>query len=91
MPRSFRLDPALEERLCEVAKREGVTVSDVVRDAISRHCDAVLGNDVYSGIADLIGTVHGGGGQARRTGEAFKELLAERERARREKTERDSH
>jgi predicted DNA-binding protein len=92
VPRSFRLDPALEDRLCEVAKREGVTVSEVVRDAISRHCDAVLGEDPWASIADLIGSVHGDGvDRSSRTGEAFKDLLAERERAKRERDGRDPH
>jgi predicted DNA-binding protein len=90
MPRSFRLDPALEERLCEVARREGVTVSDVVREAITQHCEKVLGTSVFSEIADLIGSVHGDGvDRSSRTGEAFKELLAERERAKRERDGRD--
>jgi predicted transcriptional regulator len=91
MPRSFRLDPALEERLSEVARREGTTVSAVVREAITRHCDAVLGADPWAPFADLVGVIHSGGGRARRTGEAFKELLAERERARRERFTRDPH
>jgi predicted DNA-binding protein len=92
MPRSFRIDPALEERLCEVARREGTTVSAVVRDAIIEHCDKVLGTSIFSEIADLIGTVHGDGvDRSSRTGEAFKELLAEREQAKRERAARDPH
>ena len=92
MPRSFRLDPVLEERLCEVAKREGMTVSEVVREAITRHCDAVLGEDPWASISDLIGSVHGDGvDRSSRTGEAFKELLAEREQAKRERSKHDSH
>ena len=92
MPRSFRIDPALEERLNEVARREGTTVSAVVREAITEHCDKVLGVSVLSEIADLIGTVHGDGvDRSSRTGEAFKELLAEREQAKRESAARDPH
>ena len=92
MPKSFRIDPALEERLCEVARREGTTVSAVVREAITRHCDQVLGTSVWSEIADLVGTFHGDGvDRSSRTGEAFKELLAEKELAKRERVARDPH
>jgi predicted transcriptional regulator len=89
MPKSFRIDPALEQRLCEVARREGTTVSAVVREAITRHCDQVLGADPWAEFADLIGVVHSEGGRARRTGEAFKQLLAEREQAKRERAAHD--
>lgn len=92
MPRSFRIDPSLEERLSEVARREGTTVSAVVREAITRHCDEVLGTSVLAEIADVIGTFHGDGvDRSSRTGEAFKELLAEREQAKRERSTRDPH
>ena len=92
MPRSIRIDPVLEERLCEVARREGTTVSAVVREAITRHCDAVLGTDPWAQFADLIGVFHGDGvDRSSRTGEAFKELLAEREQAKRERAARDPH
>jgi hypothetical protein len=85
MPRSFRIDPALEERLSEVARREGTTVSAVVREAIIEHCDKVLGADPWAPFADLIGAFEGDGvDRSSRTGEAFKELLAERERKKRD-------
>lgn len=81
MPKSFRIDPVLEKRLEEAARRQAVPVSVVVREAIERHCDRVLGDDLKSRMADVIGIVHSGGGRAERTGEAFKRLLAERQRA----------
>jgi hypothetical protein len=80
MSRSFRIDPALEERLREVATREAIPVSVVVREAIIRHCDAVLGTDLRSRLADVIGAVESTGGRARRTGRAFKDSLAARAR-----------
>jgi predicted DNA-binding protein len=80
VPKSFRIDPVLERRLEEVARRQEVPVSVVVREAIAKHCDEVLGEDLRSRLADVIGVVHGGGGRAARTGEAFKQLLAERAR-----------
>jgi len=81
MPRSFRLDTRLERRLCEVAEREGVPVSAVVREAIEKHCDAVLRRSLLDEMADYIGAVEGTGEDlASRTGEAFTELLWEKHR-----------
>lgn len=81
MPRSFRLDPVLERRLCEVAEREGVPVSAVVREAIEKYCDAVLGRSLLDEMADFIGVVEGTGEDlASRAGEAFAELLMEEHR-----------
>lgn len=78
MPTSFRLDANLERRLQEVAKREDVPVSVVVREAITRHCDDVLGKDAASALADVIGVVESGGGRAEKSGRAFAEALAAR-------------
>ena len=80
MPRSFRIDPGLERRLQQVAQREAVPVSAVVREAISRYCDEVLGKDLRSGLADVIGAVQSDGGRARRTGRAFRDALTARAR-----------
>ena len=82
MPRSFRIDPALERRLCQVAEREGVPVSAVVREAIEKHCDAVLGKpSLLEEMADYIGAFEGTGEDlSSRTGEAFADLLMEKYR-----------
>ena len=61
MPRSFRIDPVLERRLCQVAEREGVPVSAVVREAIEKHCDAVLGTSLLDLMGDYIGIGEGSG------------------------------
>ena len=78
MPRSFRIDEHLERRLREVAERRAVPVSAVVREAIARHCDDVLGQDPAGALADVIGVVESTGGRASRTGRAFKDALAAR-------------
>ena len=78
IPKSFRIDPHLERRLQEVAQREAVPVSAVVREAIARHCDAVLGKDARAALADVIGSVDSTGGRARRSGRAYKDALASR-------------
>ena len=83
MPRSFRIDPVLERRLCQVAEREGVPVSAVVREAIEKHCDAVLGTSLLDLMADYIGIGEGSGEDlSSRTGEAFTDLLVEKHRRR---------
>jgi hypothetical protein len=81
MPRSFRIDPGLERRLCEVAAREGVPVSAVVREAIGRHCDEKLGSSLRERLAYAIGVGEGDGkDRSSRTGQAFTDLLVERHR-----------
>jgi hypothetical protein len=50
----------------------------VIRVTKLTDCDQVLGEDLRSRLADVIGAVHVGGGRADRTGQAFKDLLAER-------------
>ena len=81
MPRSFRIDPVLEKRLCEVAEREGVPVSAVVREAIEKHCDAVLGTDTVERLSYFIGIGEGSGGAlASRASEAFGDMLMEKYR-----------
>ena len=80
MVKSLRLDPELTERLQRAAAATGETLSQFIRRAAAARADAVLsegGDDEWS---DVIGVVHGGGGQARRSGEAFADLLAEAKR-----------
>ena len=78
MPRSFRIDSRLERRLQEVAERRALPVSAVVREAIARHCDDILGHDPVAALANVIGAVESNGGRARRTGRAYKDALAAR-------------
>lgn len=54
-------------------------MSEFIRRAAAERADAtlaVVGDG--GGLADVLGVVHGGGGRARRTGQAFGELMAER-------------
>ena len=75
MSRSFRLDPELEQRLKEAAAREGVPASELIRNAISRHCDEVLGGTLMDELGGIVGSVAIGGDESSRTGEAFSKLL----------------
>jgi hypothetical protein len=69
--RSLRLDPALSERLETAARSRGETVSEFIRRAIADRADSTLENADGADFSDVIGSVHGGGGRARRTGRAF--------------------
>jgi hypothetical protein len=83
MAKSFRLDPELERRLEQAAAREGVPVSVLIREAIRRSCDEVLGRNLRSDLGDIVGALEIGGDSSRRTGKAYTELLANKRRARR--------
>jgi Arc/MetJ-type ribon-helix-helix transcriptional regulator len=83
MAKSFRLDPELERRLGQAAEREGVPASELIREAVRRRCDEVLGRNLLSDLCDIVGAVEVGGDSSRRTGEAFTELIARKHRSRR--------
>ena len=80
--KSLRLDRALLERLQKAAAVTGETLSEFIRRAAAARADSVLIEEPDDDWSDVIGAVHGGGGRARRTGEAFGELLAESKRKR---------
>ena len=75
MAKSFRLDSGLEERLERAARVEGTSASESIRRAIGRYCEQVLGVTLAPRLADVIGLGRGGGGRARRSGEAFRRAL----------------
>ncbi len=76
--RSLRLDPVLDDRVRRAAAAEGTSVSEFLRDAAAARAERTLSHRNSERLADVIGTVRGGGGQARDTGAAFSDLLAER-------------
>jgi predicted transcriptional regulator len=80
MPSSYRIDPHLARRLREVAARQAVPVSAVVREAIALYCDTVLAADARARLADVIGVFQSDGGRASRSGRAFKDVLGSRRR-----------
>jgi hypothetical protein len=80
--KSLRLDRALLERLQQAATVTGETLSEFIRRAAAARADAVLAGGADDDWSDVVGAVHGGGGRARRTGEAFGELLVESTRTR---------
>lgn len=75
MSKSVRFGQALEARLQDTARREGVKVSESIRRAVAKHCDDVLGATLTTRLADVVGTVRSAGGRARQTGGAFRRVL----------------
>lgn len=76
----MRLDTELDDLVKRAAAHEGVSVSEFLRRGAIERAQRILPVDEL--FAGIIGAVHGGGGRADRTGEAFTELLVERERGR---------
>lgn len=74
--RSVRLDPDLDEKVRRAAAAKGETVSEFLRQAAAERADETLAGRPSKRFADVSGVVHGGGGRARRTGQAFTESLA---------------
>ena len=79
--RTVRFDPELDELVKRAAALEGVSVSEFLRRSAAERARLVV--PTADRLRDVLGSVHGGGGQADRTGEAFTELLIDRERKRR--------
>ena len=73
--RSVRLGDELEHRLQEAARVTGQPASKIIRDAVRKQCEELLGDRLSERLADVIGAVGSSGGQSRRTGKQFTELL----------------
>lgn len=74
--RSVRLDSELEAKLTRAAAVTGESASEFIRRSVHQRADATLAPSAAAEFADVLGVVHGGGGRARRTGEAFADLLS---------------
>ena len=84
--RSVRLDDELEARLEQAATMTGLSVSELIRDAVRRRCDELLSARLSSRLGDVTGAVASRGGQSRRTGRQFVESLRRGRRKRRKKS-----
>jgi len=74
--KTLRLDHELEMRLQRAAAVTGESLSEFIRRAAAARADTLLRIGDRDDFADVLGVVHGGGGQARRTGEALTDILA---------------
>jgi hypothetical protein len=79
---TVRLDDRLDRLARKAAAMEGATVSEFMRRAISERAERTLAGSPQERLADTIGVVRGGGGQARESGAAFSALLSERRKQR---------
>lgn len=75
--RSLRLDPELDQKVQRAAAMKGESVSEFIRHAAEERADEALTGRPGGRFADVAGVVQGGGGRARRSGEAFTEALVE--------------
>jgi predicted transcriptional regulator len=80
--KTLRLDPELEGRLQRAAAVVGESLSEFIRQAAAERANTVLNVGEREYFADVVGAIHGGGGRARRTGDAFADILSDRTRSR---------
>lgn len=64
-------------RIQRAAAVRGESLSQFLRQAAAERADTILLASRRDDFADVLGVVHGGGGQARRTGEAFADIIAQ--------------
>ncbi len=76
--RSVRLPLELEDRISQAASVAGESVSEFLRRAAVERADRVLQDLPSDQLSSVLGVIRGGGGRARRTGEAFADALVER-------------
>lgn len=81
--RSVRLDDDLDDKVKRAAALRGQSVSEFLRLAAAEKAEETLSAAGRERFADVAGVIHSKGGQARRTGKAFLEVLAEDRRTKR--------
>lgn len=85
-PITLRLDDRTRQRVRRIARRKGLSASEVIRRAILASVEReelTTPATAYDAIADLIGCVRGGrADRSRATGRQLAELLRERRRSR---------
>ena len=87
MPTSVRLDPRTEVAVRRLARQTKRTKSEVIREAIARMAEQAGSppgrGSPYAEIEDLLGIARGGPRDlARRSDEAFRDMLARRRASR---------
>ena len=75
--RSLRLDPELDAKVRRAAAVAGQSVSEFLRHAAAARAEATLSDRPSQRFDDVAGVIHGGGGRARRSGDAFTGSLVE--------------
>ncbi len=72
---TVRLGDELEARLVEIARLTGQPVSEIVREAVRRHCDGMTADRLSDRLADVVGAVASGRGDSRKTGRRFTDVV----------------
>lgn len=79
-PVTLRLDPETRERVTRIARRKGLSASEVIREAIATWLENQDNATPYERAADLLGIVHGGNPErSTDTGNRFKKALKSRQ------------
>lgn len=81
--RSLRLDPGLDELVRRAAALEDTSVSEFLRQAAAERAERTLSDDNGERLSYAIGAVRSELGLARKTGEAFADLVDAKHRRRR--------
>lgn len=81
-PVTLRLDDSTRVRIARIARRRGITASEVIRQAIASWADAdEMKVSPFEAVSDLLGIVHGGDRhRSAQTGRQLKHLLERRRR-----------
>ena len=83
-PVTLRLDPKTRRQIARVARRKGISKSEVIRQALNSWPEfADTSVSPYEQVADLIGVVQGGNPRrSEETGKQFRKILdAKRKRS----------
>jgi hypothetical protein len=75
---SVRLDPELCERMRQVARIKGLTLSEVHRLALEEYCDREMAPPSASRYDDIIGVGEGPSDLSTRSQEIFGEIMREK-------------
>ena len=87
--KSVRLTAAQVERLERAAHAAGMRSSELIREAIERHCDDVLGRSLSNELAGYIGVLSSSGASsARQSREVFGDAVMEKHAPGRRRTRR---
>jgi hypothetical protein len=75
---SVSLEPMLREKVRQVARLKGLTVSEVHQQALEQYCDREMTQPQTSRYDDIIGVVEGPSDLSSRAREIFGEIMSEK-------------
>ncbi len=75
---TVRLKAELREKVRQIARKRGITVSEVHREALEAYCDAALAEPKRSRYDDVIGIFDGPTDLSQDLGRRFEEAMVEK-------------